>query len=251
MRSGAMGGQIAGAGVRDPKAPFAAFHFRHREPGLLQVGQRQDDTLQIMGREHLRRAHSGAVEIDLRVCVNPPMALSATVYVFTVRLADADRGVYETLTLRMARHPSESAEYLVTRLLAYCLEYTEGIAFSKGLSDPDEPAIAVRDLTGTLTAWIEVGAPDAARLHRASKAARRVAVYTHKEPRIFLRAYEGERIHKAESLELYAMDRELLAEFVQRLDRRVKFAMTVTDHQLFLDFGGDSVSGSVERLTLG
>jgi uncharacterized protein YaeQ len=78
------------------------------------------------------------------------MALSATIYVFTVRLADADRGVYETLTLRMARHPSETAEYLLTRLLAYCLEYTEGIVFSKGLSDPDEPAIAVRDLTGVL-----------------------------------------------------------------------------------------------------
>jgi len=60
------------------------------------------------------------------------MALSSTVYVFTVRLADADRGVYETLTLRVAQHPSESTDYLLTRLLAYCLEYTEGIAFSRG-----------------------------------------------------------------------------------------------------------------------
>ncbi|MDH4312532.1 MAG: YaeQ family protein, partial [Gammaproteobacteria bacterium] len=75
------------------------------------------------------------------------MALGATMYVFEVRLADADRGVYEALTLRVARHPSETAEYLVTRMFAYCLEYAEGIAFSKGLSDPDEPAISVRDLT--------------------------------------------------------------------------------------------------------
>jgi len=72
------------------------------------------------------------------------MALSATIYVFTVRLADADRGIYETLNLRLARHPSETAEYLLTRLLAYCLEYGEGIVFSKGLSDPDEPAICIR-----------------------------------------------------------------------------------------------------------
>jgi uncharacterized protein YaeQ len=78
------------------------------------------------------------------------VALNATIYVFTVRLADADRGVYETLALRMARHPSESPEFLLTRLLAYCLEYTEGLTFSKGLSDPDEPALAVRDLTGAL-----------------------------------------------------------------------------------------------------
>jgi len=178
------------------------------------------------------------------------MALTSTMYTFDVSLSNVDRGVYESLAIKAACHPSETEEYFATRVLAYCLEYREGIEFSKGISEPDVPAITVRDLTGALTAWIEVGSPDAARLHKASKAAPRVAVYTHKEPRIFLRAYEGERIHKAESLELYAMDRGLLAEFVQRLDRRVKFAMTVTDGQVFLDFDGDSVHGSVERLTL-
>ena len=179
------------------------------------------------------------------------MALTATIYRFTVNLNDVDRGVYETLALKVARHPSEADEYMVARLLANCLEYTEGIAFSKGLSESDEPAMSVRDLTGALTAWIEVGAPDAARLHRASKASPRVAVYTHREPRIFLRAYEGQRIHRAEALELYAVDRALLAQFVQRLDRRVRFALTVTEGELFLDFGGDHVGGTVERLALG
>ena len=124
------------------------------------------------------------------------MALNATMHVFTVRLADSDRGVYETLTLRLARHPSESAEYLVTRLLAYCLEYTEGIAFSKGLSEPDEPAISVRDLTGALQAWIEVGAPEAARLHKAAKAAPSVTVYPHRDVDKLLARLAGERIHR-------------------------------------------------------
>src|ERR1041384_3449276 len=105
------------------------------------------------------------------------MALSATIYVFTIRLSHVDRGIYETLELRLARHPSESAEYLITRLLAYCLEFTAGIAFSKGLSDPDEPAIVVRDLTGALRGWIEIGAPEPARLQRAAKPASHVAVY--------------------------------------------------------------------------
>lgn len=178
------------------------------------------------------------------------MALSSTMYNFEVALSDVDRDVYESLSIKAACHPSETEEYFATRILAYCLEYKEGISFSKGLSEADVPAISVRDLTGALTAWIEIGSPDAARLHKASKASPRVAVYTHKEPRLFLRAYEGERIHKAESLELYAVDRELLAEFVQRLDRRVKFSMTVTDHQIFLDFDGDTVHGAVERLTL-
>lgn len=99
------------------------------------------------------------------------MAQAATMHVFDIRLADADRAVNETLTIRAAQPPSATADYLLTRLLAYCLEYTEGIAFAKGLSNPDEPAVVVRDLTGVLQAWIEVGAPDAERLHRAAKAA--------------------------------------------------------------------------------
>lgn len=179
------------------------------------------------------------------------MALTSTMYTFDVALSDVDRSVYESLTIKAACHPSETEEYFVTRVLAYCLEYQEGIAFSKGLSEPDEPALSVRDLTGALKSWIEVGAPDAARLHKASKASPRLAVYTHKEPRLFLRAYEGQRIHRAESVELYAVDRDVLAEVVQRLERRLRFALTVTQGQLFLDFGGDSVSGSVSRLTLG
>src|SRR5690606_41532353 len=104
------------------------------------------------------------------------MALGATIHVFSVRLSHVDRGIYETLELRLARHPSESADFLVTRLLAYCLEHTEGIAFSKGLSDPDEPAIVVRDLTGALRARIEVGGPEAPRLHKEATAEYRVAV---------------------------------------------------------------------------
>ena len=70
------------------------------------------------------------------------MALTATIYNIDIDLADGDRQVYETLALRVARHPSESEAYLLTRVLAYALEYREGIAFSRGLSDPDEPAIA-------------------------------------------------------------------------------------------------------------
>ena len=78
-------------------------------------------------------------------------------YAVSVDLSDVDRGVYETVDLRLAMHPSESAEYMATRLLAYCLEYTEGIEFTSGLSDGDEPAVIVRDLTGRVRAWIEVG----------------------------------------------------------------------------------------------
>jgi uncharacterized protein YaeQ len=176
------------------------------------------------------------------------VALTATIHHFTVRLSDVDRGVYETLELKAARHPSESEEYLVTRVLAYCLEYAEGIAFSRGLSQPDEPAIAVRDLTGTLRTWIEVGSPDAARLHKAAKAAPRVAVYTHKDPAQLLRSLDGERIHRAEALELYALGRDLVAALVKRLQRRNQLDLSVSERHLYVTIGGETLSGEVERL---
>ena len=178
------------------------------------------------------------------------MALSSTMYTFDVALSNIDRGVYEALSIKAACHPSETEEYLATRVLAYCLEYAEGIAFSKGLSNADEPAISVRDLTGAIQSWIDIGAPDAARLHKASKASPRVAVYTHKEPRLLLRGYEGQRIYRAEHIELYAPGREVIEALVQRLDRRVSFALTVTDGQMFLDIGGKTVSGALERIPL-
>ena len=178
------------------------------------------------------------------------MALTATIYNFEIGLSDVDRGVYEKLSLKAARHPSETAEHLAARVLAYCLEYTEGITFSRGVSDPDEPAIAVRDLTGALRAWIDVGAPDAARLHKAAKAAPRVAVYSHKAPAQLLAQLAGERIHRADALELYALDRELLAGFVARLERRTAFDLSVTDRHLFLSLDGATLSGALERLAL-
>lgn len=178
------------------------------------------------------------------------MALPATLYNFDIQLADADRGVYETLALRAACHPSESPEHLFARILAYCLEFTEGIRFGKGVSEPDEPAIAVRDLTGTIRAWIEVGSPDAARLHKAGKAAPRVAVYTFKDPASLVRRLAGERIHRAEALELYGLDRALLAGLVARLERRMKFDLAVTGRHLYVTIGGETLEGAVEGLVL-
>jgi len=179
------------------------------------------------------------------------MALSATIHVFTVRLANADSGVYETLEIRIARHPSETAEFLLTRLLAYCLEYGEGIAFSRGLSEPDEPAIAVRDLTGALQAWIDIGTPEAARIHKASKAAPRVAIYAHRDTDTWLARIAGERIHRAERVEIYAVDRELIAALVTHLGRRMELDLSVSERMLYVSVGDTTLTGAVEALRLG
>ena len=174
------------------------------------------------------------------------MALGATIYVFTVRLSHVDRGIYDTLEPRLARHPSESADFLVTRLLAYCLEHTEGIAFSKGLSDPDEPAIVVRDLTGALRGWIEVGAPEAPRLHKAAKAADRVAVYSTRDAAPWLSRLAGERIHREEHIEIFSIDPKLIAGIAARLERRMEFDLSVSEQTLYVSLGEETISGSVE-----
>jgi len=165
------------------------------------------------------------------------VAETATIYNFSIDLADMDRGVYETLELRMARHPSETAEYMLVRVLAYCLEYQEGIAFTEGLSSGDEPALLVKDLTGRVTAWIEVGMPDAARLHRASKHAGRVAVYTHRDTRQLLAQLAGVKIHRGNEIPIRAFDRGTIDEIVALLDRRTSLSLSVTHGELYISIG--------------
>jgi uncharacterized protein YaeQ len=179
------------------------------------------------------------------------VALTATLYSFEIELSHVDRGVYETLTFRVAQHPSESAEFLVTRVLAYCLEYAEGLQFSpQGLSDPDAPPLSIRDATGVLRAWIDIGIPEAARLHKAAKAASRVVVYTHKDPERLVRQLTGERIHRGEALELYALDRDFVATWASHLTRRTTATLTVTDGHLYLTFGEMSLVGTIEPIAL-
>ena len=178
------------------------------------------------------------------------MALGATIYLFNIELADSDRGIYQAMELRVARHPSESADYFLTRVLAYCFEYTEGIAFSNGLFEPDEPTVAVRDLTGLLQVWIDVGAPEATRLHRASKAAPRVVVYTHKDPGPWLARLAGERIHRAESLEIYALDRAWLQALAAKLERRMSWSLTVSEQHVYLSLGEETLACVIERIAI-
>jgi uncharacterized protein YaeQ len=179
------------------------------------------------------------------------MALNATLYSFEVRLNDSDRQVYETLAFRAAQHPSETCEYLLTRVLAYCLEYTEGLSFSKGgLSDPDSPALEVRDLSGTLLSWIEIGLPEPARLHKATKAARRVAVYSYKDVTALVARIAAEAVFRGDEIEIYAVDRELIAALAARLGRRMSFDLVATDRHLYVSLGDETFSGSVQKFSV-
>ena len=173
------------------------------------------------------------------------MAAGAVIHRFAVQLADVDRGVYDGVTLRVARHPSETDAYMMTRVLAYLLEFGDGIAFSEGISSADEPAVLVRDPTGHITAWIEIGAPDAARLHFGSKLADRTTIYTHRAPDKVLAAWAGKPIHRADAIVLHSFDPGFIDTAVAALTRRNTMSLSVTERQLYLDLNGVSASSAV------
>lgn len=179
------------------------------------------------------------------------MALSATVYHLQIDLSDVDRGVYQALDLRVARHPSETMRYLLARVLAYCLCFEEGIAFSKGLSTNDDPAVWVKDMQGNLRVWIEVGTPSAERLHKASKASPRVVVFTHNDPELLKKAARTKTIHKAAQIEVYALDGAFLDALDAVTDRNAAWTLVHTEGILYVTSGEDSITAPITRHALG
>jgi uncharacterized protein YaeQ len=179
------------------------------------------------------------------------MALTATMRRFEIALADSDRGLYETLDWRVAQHPSESDRYLVTRLLARALEHTEGLDFTRGLAVDDEPALWVRDLRGDLQAWIEVGAPTTTRLHKASKAAPRVAVYGWRQLDALAAALIDERVHKANAITLVELDPAFLDAVAATLDRTNRWDLAITGGTLYLATGATSLEVTPRSIPVG
>jgi uncharacterized protein YaeQ len=179
------------------------------------------------------------------------MALTATMHHVEVALSDVDRSVYESLDLRVAQHPSESMRFMLTRTLAYCLSYEEGIAFSKGgISSTDEAPIAVRDPTGILLAWIDIGSPSAERLHKASKAARRVAIFTSAELARLRQEAATKAIHKIEAIDVWRFEPKLLEALEAKWDKRTKLEITRNDGQLYIVIDGTTLEAALERASL-
>jgi uncharacterized protein YaeQ len=179
------------------------------------------------------------------------MALTATLHRWQVTLSDVDRQVYETLDLRLAQHPSETMRFLVTRTLAYCLSYEDGIAFSKGgLSEAEEPPVSVVDPTGVRTAWIDVGAPSAERLHRASKATPRVSIFTHIDLVQLRREAASRTIHRVGEIAVFLLEPALIDAVEARVDRNTKLELVRSDGRLYVTIDGATLDGGIDRASL-
>lgn len=178
------------------------------------------------------------------------MALNSTIIRFQIKLSDIDREIYETLELRVAQHPSESEIFLLTRVIAYALNIQEGIEFTPGISSPDDAAIYVKDLMGQIQTWIDVGNPSAKRLHKASKAAKKVKIYTYRDPQILLDEMKDQEIHNRKQIEIFALSPKFLNELASTLDRDNAWEFLQTQGELSITANDHSVQGEIVPLSL-
>jgi uncharacterized protein YaeQ len=176
------------------------------------------------------------------------LAPKSTIYHFSIDVSDTDRGVYQEFKLPVALHPSESLEFMLTRVLAYTLEFDEGIAFSAGIGATEEPPLAVRNFDGTYRCWVETGAPNPDRVHRAAKAASRVAIYTHRPAHLVLEQLSGGAIFRAADIPLYSFEDGFIPQLVGLLDRRNQLVISRSEQVVYLNLNGqDRCSSIIEQ----
>lgn len=176
------------------------------------------------------------------------MALKATICKVELNVADMDRGHYADYSLTLAQHPSENDERLMLRLIAFVLFADEQLSFTKGLSDPDEPELWQKDLTGAIDLWIDLGQPDERRILKAAGRARAVAVCCYgnaAQPWWDAIAPKLERVRQLTVRHLVVGEGTPLASFVQKT---MRLQCTVQDAQIWLSDGERSVT--VDALTL-
>lgn len=173
------------------------------------------------------------------------MALPSTIYKATIQLSDIDRGVYESLAATVARHPSETEERLVARLLAYAIFYEDDLTFTKGLCAADEPDLWIRGGDGRVQLWLEVGVPDAERIVKASRHSEKVALLACGRA---LPSWEQQQLPKLAALSnltVVTIDQPFLAAVVQRLERAISWSITITEGSCYLTIGSETLETTV------
>jgi uncharacterized protein YaeQ len=179
------------------------------------------------------------------------LAQTSILYRFQINFSDIDQGIYKTLDIRMAMHPSESHAYLMTRLIAYVLNEREFLEFSgEGLGDPDAPALSAKTPGGDILLWIEIGNPNARKLHKASKAARQVKVYTYKDPNALLKEIHENKIFQAEKIEIYALDAKYLERLASHLERKNAWDILLQDGALNVSIGEIAEVSEITRVNI-
>ncbi len=175
------------------------------------------------------------------------MALKSTVFKAQLQIADMDRSLYADHALTLARHPSETDERMMMRLLAFALAVPAdndhgALEFAGGLSDADEPDLWQKDLTGALVQWIEVGQPDDRRLAKACGRSDRVRLWTyHPATPIWWAGIEG-KVARLANLEVWQIDPADSQAMAKLAERSMQLQVTVQEGHIYVGNGRDSVA---------
>jgi len=161
------------------------------------------------------------------------MALKATIFKASLQVSDMDRNYYGEHSLTLARHPSETDERMMVRVLAFALNAHEHLAFGKGLSDTDEPDLWQKDLTGQILHWIDVGQPDEKRLVRASGRADRVTVYAYGYNADMWWKANAERLGRAKNLTVWRVPAAASESVARLAERAMQLQCTVQEGQVW------------------
>jgi uncharacterized protein YaeQ len=176
------------------------------------------------------------------------MAIKATIYKADLSIADMDRNYYQEHSLTIARHPSETEERVMIRVLAYALHADPALAFTKDLFDVDEPALWLKDLTGAIDLWIEVGQPDEKRLLKAAGRAEKVIVYSYSATSSIWFKGIANKIERAKNVSVINIPADISAQLEKMASRSMALQCTIQDGQVWLTDGTDTVL--VEREAL-
>lgn len=179
------------------------------------------------------------------------MALPSTRYEFRLTLSHVERGIDVQRSAIVARHPSETAEHLMLRVLAYCLFYDERLEFGPGLCDPESADLWARDLTGQITTWVECGAadPDKVRkvfLHHSGAAVHAVFVEPRRRDELLAGVATWKKTPRGRAvLGVWEIDPALLSALAARQDRRQTWSVTLVGEHAYLDVDGTPLDGPI------
>jgi len=177
------------------------------------------------------------------------VALKPTIYKAQIELADSDRNCFESLSLTLAKHPSETLQRMAVRLLAYCLNSNRGLEFTKGLSTADEPDLWLHSDSGEINHWIEVGQPEEPRLRKACGRARLVSVYAFGKSSDTWWKLNGQAISDLPHLQVWQFRWDEVEVAAALLDRSMQLSISVVGGIIYLDNGRASTSLEPRLLT--
>lgn len=177
------------------------------------------------------------------------MALSATIHRCNLQVSDLDRGHYQSYPLTLARHPSETDERMMVRLLAFALNADERLSFTRGLSQDDEPDLWQHSLSGDITLWIETGQPDEKRLKKACGRADEVRIYCyqHRAASVWW-TQNAEKLQRFEHLSIFMLPEDTSAELAKMAERNMDLQCTVQEGEVWFSNESQNLQFSLRQL---